>query len=58
MNRNLCDYPQKHIGNILQQEEPLIDLIDPLSYTEAISRTHIQRQWNSRWQYPDFETNL
>ena len=35
-----------------------LDLTDPLSYTEAISRTHILRQWNSRWQYPDFETNL
>ena len=35
-----------------------LDLIDPLSYTEAISRTHILRQWNSRWQYPDFETDL
>ena len=34
------------------------DLFDPLSYTEAIRRTHILRQWNSRWQYPDFETNL
>ena len=35
-----------------------LDLIDPLSHTEAISRTDILRQWNSRWQYPDFETNL
>ena len=35
-----------------------LDLIDPLSYTEAISRTHILRQWNSIWLYPDFETNL
>ena len=34
------------------------DLTDPLSYTEAISRNHTLRQWNSRWRYPDFETNL
>ena len=34
------------------------DLTDLLSYTEAITRTHILRQWNSRWQYPDFETNF
>ena len=31
-----------------------LDLTDPLSYNEAISRTHILRQWNSRWQYPHF----
>ena len=35
-----------------------LDLTDLLSYTEAISRTQILRQWNFRWQYPDFETNL
>ena len=35
-----------------------LDLSDPLSYTGAISRPHILRQWNSKWQYPDFETNL
>ena len=35
-----------------------LDSIDPLSYPEAISGTHILRQWNSIWLYPDFETNL
>ena len=34
------------------------NLRDKLSYDEETSKNHILRQWNSRWQYPDFDTNL
>ena len=34
------------------------NLRDKLSYVEETSRNHSLRQWNSRWQYPDFDTNL
>ena len=35
-----------------------LNLRDKLSYDEETSRNHILRQWNFRWQYPDFDTNL
>ena len=35
-----------------------LNLRDKLSYDEETSRNHILRQWNYRWQYPDFDTNL
>ena len=35
-----------------------LNLHDKLSYDEEMSRNHILRQWNSRWQNPDFDTNL